>query len=212
MKKGEKMAAQKEASIISAIREMMKNGESEEKILKTLIEMGVKPQQAKRLIMVGQADTLSILQQDIGRIAKAQIENELPSLRKLVESELLKARKELKKNVKDELDEEMELFRKQVREDIKLVNDVTASLNEKIAKIDEKTEDTRAEVKEMQMRRLGTKNEWISLLLVGGGIAFNLSALVMFFYTFQAITLDSLVLIMVIALTGITMLFGSSII
>lgn len=206
------MATQKEASIISAIQEMMKNGESEEKILKTLIEMGVKPQQAKRLIMVGQADTLTILQEDIGRIAKSQIENELPSLRKLVESELAKSRKELKKNVKEDLDEEVELFRKQVREDIKLVNDVTSSMEEKIAKIDEKTEDIRGELKEMQMRRLGTKNEWVSLILVGGGIAFNLSALVIFFYTFQAITLDSIILIIVIALTGITMLFGSSII
>jgi len=206
------MAVKKEASIISAIREMMKNGESEENILKTLVEMGIKPAQAKRLMMVGQADTLTILQEDIGRIAKIQIEQEMPMLRKMVEDQLIQTRKELKKSVKDDLDDELEVFRKQVNEDIKLVNEVSASFEGKLGKIDEKAEDIRSEVKEMQMRRLGTKNEWISLLLIGGGVAFNAVALVMFLMTFQAITLDALILIIVIALTGITMLFGSSII
>jgi len=43
---------------------------------------------------------------------------------------------------------------------------------------------------------------------------FNVLAVIMFYLTFTAgtITLDSIILILVIALTGITMLFGSSII
>ncbi len=206
------MASKKEASIISAIREMMKNGESEDKILKTLTEMGIKHEQAKRLIMVGQADTLTILQEDIGRIARNQIENEIPALKKMVEEELRNAREELKKSVKGELGEEIELVQKQVKKDIQLVNDASTSYDNKLGKMDEKVNEVRGELKEMQMRRLGTKNEWISLMLVLGGIAFNISALYMFIVTFSAITLDSLILTAVIALTGITMLFGSSII
>lgn len=207
-----KMDEKRQKSIIKVIREMMQAGESNEKILQTLTEMGVKPEQAKRLISVGQAGTLGVLQQDIGKIAKTKIENEIPALRKMVEDQLMQAKKDLKKSVKDELDEELEVFRGQVNEDIKLVNEVTSSLGEKIGKVDEKADDIRAELKEMQMRRLGTKNEWISLILVLGGLVFNFCALYMFFVTFSAITLDSLILIIVIALTGITMLFGSSII
>lgn len=207
-----KEQAKKEASLIKVIREMMQAGEPNEKILKTLTEMGVKKEQAKRLIKVGQAGTLTVLQQDIGKIARSQIENEIPALRKMVEDQLIKAKKDLKKSVKGELDEELEVFRGQVNEDIKLVNEATSSIEGKIGKIDEKVEDVRGEIKEMQMRRLGTKNEWVSLILVLGGLAFNFSALYMFFITFGSITLDSLILIAVIALTGITMLFGSSII
>ena len=208
------MASKKEASIIGAIREMMKNGEPDEKILKTLVEMGVKPEQARRLIMIGQADTLTILQSDIGRIAKGQIENEMPALKRMVENELMKTRKELKKTVKDELDEEMEVFRGHMNEDLKLVNEVTGSLESKLGKIDEKVSDVRGEVKEMQMRRLGTKNEWLSLVLVVGGLAFNAFAFIMlyFIFTSASVTLDSLIMTIVTALTGITMLFGSSII
>jgi hypothetical protein len=208
------MATKKEASIVSAIRKMMESGEPEEKIIDTLVQMGVKPDQAKRLVMVGQADTLSILQEDIGRIAKTQIENEMPALQKIVETHLETTAKELKKTVKDELDEELELFRRQVNEDLKLVNEVSSGFEGKIDKIDEKVEAVRGEVKEMQMRRLGTKNEWISLLLMIGGVIFNVFALYMVYaeFTSASITLDSLILIMVMALTGITMLFGSTII
>jgi hypothetical protein len=208
------MATKKEASIVSAIRKMMESGEPEEKIIDTLVQMGVKPDQAKRLVMVGQADTLSILQEDIGRIAKTQIENEMPALQKIVETHLETTAKELKKTVKDELDEELELFRRQVNEDLKLVNEVSSGFEGKIDKIDEKVEEVRGEVKEMQMRRLGTKNEWISLLLMAGGVIFNVFALYMVYmeFTSASITLDSLILIMVMALTGITMLFGSTII
>ncbi len=208
------MPEKKEASIIKAIREMMQNGDTEEKIVATLQEMGVKPEQAKRLAMIGQADTLTVLQQDIGRVAKAQIENEIPALRKMVETELIQTKKDLKKSIKEELDDEMEAFGDRVKEDIKLVNEVNSSFGKKIGKVDEKIEEVKGEIKEMQMRRLGTKNEWISLVLVLGGIVFNVLAVIMFYLTFTAgtITLDSIILILVIALTGITMLFGSSII
>jgi len=208
------MPVKKEASIIKVIREMMQNGDTEEKIVSTLQEMGVKPEQAKRLVMVGQADTLTVLQQDIGRIAKSQIDNEIPALRKMVETELIRTKKDLKKSIKDELDDEMDAFADKVKEDIKLVNEVNSSFDKKIGKVDEKISEVKGEIKEMQMRRLGTKNEWISLVLVLGGIVFNVLAVIMFYLTFTAgtITLDSIILILVIALTGITMLFGSSII
>ena len=205
---------EKEASIIKVIREMMQNGEPNEKIIKTLVEMGVMPAQAKRLVMIGQADTLTVLSQDIGKIAKSQIENELPALNREIETRLVEARKELRKSVKDELDEDLEGFRKHVDEDIKLVNQVSSNYESKIQKIDAKVEDVRSELKDMQMRRLGTKNEWISLMLLLGGMIFNAFALYVIYSTFAsgAITLDALVLILVITLTGITMLFGSSII
>ncbi|MEM0360142.1 MAG: hypothetical protein QXK06_02275 [Candidatus Diapherotrites archaeon] len=208
------MVSKKEASIVNAIRTMMQSGEPEEKIIATLIEMGVKPDQAKRLVMVGQADTLTLIQEDIGRIARTQIENEIPALKKMVEDTLEKAQRELKKTVKEELDEELELFRRQVNEDLKLINEVNSSFEGKIAKVDEKTEEIKAEIKEMQMKRLGTKNEWISFMLMAGGVIFNVFAFYMVYieFTSQSITLDSLILIMVMALTGITMLFGSTII
>ena len=102
--KPEEKPGKRQAGIIRAIQKMMATGEPEEKIIKTLVDMGVNREQAKRLVMVGQADTLTILQQDIGRIAQAQIENQLPELRKLLEPQLVSARGELKKILKDELD------------------------------------------------------------------------------------------------------------
>ena len=55
-------------------------------------------------------------------------------------------------------------------------------------------------MKEMRMRRLGTKNEWVALMLVLGGIAFYITALYLLLIQFQNITMDLLILIITIAI------------
>ena len=209
---GQKEEASKETSIIKIIQQMMRTGESEDAIVKALIEMGIEESQARRLITVAQADTLALLQAEIGKIAREQIENEIPALQTYIDRALIQTKEELERKLKTDMRADINDLRDDVKKDVKLLHDVTENIDEKIEKLNEKINDLRSEVKEIQMRRLGTKNEWVSLLLVLGGIAFNVSALYLFFTEFQNITMDSLILIIVIALTGITMLFGSSII
>ena len=201
----------KEKSIIAIIQRMMRAGESEEAIIKSLIEMGIAEDQARRLLVIAQADTLALLQAEIGKIAREQIENEIPMLQTYIDKALIQVRDDLKSTLKADLRAEIKELREDLKRDVKLLHDVTDAMDEKMKSIEEKVSDLRAEVKEIQMRRLGTKNEWVSLMLVLGGISFCVSALYLFFTEFQNITMDSLILIIVIALTGITMLFGSSI-
>lgn len=208
----EKEVQGKETNVIKIIQQMMRAGESEDAIIKALIEMGIAEDQARRLINVAQADTLALLQAEIGKIAREQIENEMPALQTYIDRALIQTREELGRKLRADLKADINELRDDVKKDVKLLHDVTESLDDKINSFNEKLNDLRAEVKEIQMRRLGTKNEWVSLLLVLGGIAFCVSALYLFFIEFQNITMDSLILIIVIALTGITMLFGSSVI
>lgn len=207
-----KEAQGKETNVIKIIQQMMRAGESEDAIIKALIEMGIAEDQARRLINVAQADTLALLQAEIGKIAREQIENEMPALQTYIDRALIQTREELGRKLRGDIKADINELRDDVKKDVKLLHDVTESLDDKINSFNEKLNDLRAEVKEIQMRRLGTKNEWVSLLLVLGGIAFCVSALYLFFIEFQNITMDSLILIIVIALTGITMLFGSSVI
>jgi len=208
----QKGVSSKETSVIKIIQQMMRTGESEDAIVKALIEMGIEESQARRLITVAQADTLALLQAEIGKIAREQIENEIPALQTYIDRTFIQTKEELERKLKADMRADINELRDDVKKDVKLLHDVTENMDEKIEKIEDKINDLRAEVKEIRMRRLGTKNEWVSLLLVLGGIAFNVSALYLFFTEFQNITMDSLILIIVIALTGITMLFGSSII
>jgi len=63
----------KEASIIQIIQDMVKNGESEEKIIKTLESLGVEADKAKRLLLLGQADTFALLRNEISKIIAADM-------------------------------------------------------------------------------------------------------------------------------------------
>jgi len=69
-----------QASIISIIREMVKSGESEENIIKLLQELGIDPKSAKRLLLLGEADTFALLQNEINKMVKQAFEEEKPKL------------------------------------------------------------------------------------------------------------------------------------
>jgi thiamine pyrophosphate-dependent acetolactate synthase large subunit-like protein len=202
----------KEASVIKVIQEMLRAGESEEAIIKTLLEMGINENQAKRLLAVSQADTLALLQAEIGKIVREQLENELPALQTYIDKSLIQIRADLEGKLKGDVKAAIAEAREDLKRDVKLLHDVTDSTGEKIKSIEEKLADLRLEVKEMRMRRLGTKNEWVALMLVLGGIAFYITALYLLLVQFQNITMDLLILIITIAITGTTMFFGSSII
>ncbi len=206
------MASKSQSSIIKIIQDMVKSGESEKKIMDTLKELGVQPEQARKLLMLGQADTFAVLEGEIGKLSRMQVESAIPELKAEMQKELRKTQKSLEETVDEYLEEEAKNLKKKFSEQMKLVNEVNSAMNEKLDKIAGEVNDLRRELKEMQLRRLGTKNEWVTLLLVLGGVAFLGSALYFFFVMAQTITLDSIIIFIIICLTGITMLFSSTIV
>jgi len=202
----------KDANVVKVIQEMLRAGESEKAIVKALLEMGLSEAQAKRLLSLSQADTLALLQAEIGRIVREQMESEVPALQTYIEKALIQARSDLESKLKGDIRESLKEVKDDLKRDVKLLHDVNESTTGKIKSIEEKLSDLRLEVKEMRMRRLGTKNEWLSLIMVLGGISFYITALYLLLVQFQNITMDLLILIITIAITGTTMFFGSSII
>jgi len=206
------MAVKNKESISKIIQDMVRSGESEKKITDTLKELGVQPGQAKKLLMLGQADTFALLEGEIGKLSRMQVESAMPELKAEMQKELRKTQKDLEETLDEYVEEEAKNLRKKFSEQMKLVNEVNSAMNEKLDKVAGEAAEVRKEVKEMQLRRLGTKNEWVTLLLVLGGVGFLVSALYFFFVIAQAITLDSIIIFIIICLTGITMLFSSTIV
>ncbi len=206
------MPEKSQASIIKIIQDMVRSGESEKKIIDTLKELGVQPDQAKKLVMVGQADTFALLEGEIGKLSKMQVDKAMPELEARVEKEIKKAEKRLEETIDEYVGEAAKSLKKKFSDEMKLVNEVNSAMNEKLDKVREESANVGKELKEMQLRRLGTKNEWVTLLLVLGGVVFLGAALYFFFVVAQAITLDSIIIFIIMCLTGITMLFSSTIV
>ncbi len=77
-----------QASIVSIIREMVKSGESEENILASLKELGIKEKDAKKLLLLGEADTFALLQNEINKMVKEYFEKEKPAFEKHIREEI----------------------------------------------------------------------------------------------------------------------------
>ena len=101
-----------ESSIIKIIQRMVSDGESEEKIVQTLRDLGVDEDKAKRLLLLGQADTFALLRSEISKIVKEDLDKQKPEMKKFISSEAEKAGGQVRRNVWEELKKDAENYEK----------------------------------------------------------------------------------------------------
>jgi hypothetical protein len=81
-------AEKSEKGIIKIISEMIREGETEDKILKTLKALGAKDDEARRMLLVSQAQTFDQLKTEIGRIVETQISGDKPILKEMIKAQI----------------------------------------------------------------------------------------------------------------------------
>jgi len=216
--------AEKESSIIEIIQQMVEAGENEEKIVKTLQDLGVEPEKAKRLLLLGQADTFALLKSEIVKIVKKDVKAQEPELKKFIKEQTDKAVVEMKKHVETAAMEDIKkyekditgqskTFQEQIHDTVSQMADLSTRVKEKLNELGEKMQKVEQDMGEMKVRGIGQRNRMISLLLVLGGVAFMVSSLYLFFIKFQSfITIDSIIITVIMALIGITMIFVATVI
>lgn len=96
-----------EKSIIQIIQKMVQDNEPEQNILDTLKTLGVEESQAKRLLLIAQADTFTLLQSEIGKLVSTQIEakkNQIESdSKKFIDLEMQAKKLEMAKEFEKEM-------------------------------------------------------------------------------------------------------------
>lgn len=209
---------QKESSIIQIIQDMVKEGESEEKIIQTLQSLGVEPEKAKRLLLLGQADTFALLRNEISKIVSTDMDNEKPKIIKYLQDQSEVVSKDMKKKVSSEVMKDLEdyeknitgqskTFQQQMGENIRAVTDLTDRTKNALNELGLRINTIEKDMEEMKVKGVGSRNKFISLGLIALGLIFCLSALYMFFTNSQAMTMDSIIVTVIMALIGITLLF-----
>ncbi len=216
--------AKNEASIIEVIDKMVREGESEEKIIKTLKDLGVEPEKAKRLLLLGQADTFSLLKGEIKKIVEKEIEEEKPVMKKFIEEEAMSSaegmRTELTKAVISDLKDyekditgQSKTFQEQIKDNIGRINELNDRVRTKLNELGEAVRQTQVDMNEVKIKGIGGRNRFISNALWVLGLIFGLSVLYQFWtLSGQALTIDSLILMAIMALISVTMLFVATVI
>ncbi len=151
----EKKRAEK-ASIISVIQRMVASGESEENIIKTLRGLGVGTEQAKRLLLLAEANTFAVLQNEIGKIVRDYVEEEKPKLVAFIREEAKKAEKEMTDKVEKRA---LNAF----REDQLFIENQAmmfqARVNQSVKNILQLNEQTKASIRELASRLSNTERD-----------------------------------------------------
>ncbi len=110
------MTKGKEASIIEIIEEMVRAGESEEKIVQTLKDIGISDKQAKKLLLLGEADTFALLKNEIRKIVKEDMEKEKEVLLEAISDEIEKSEEKVETHVKKAIEEMRKSLKQQIAE------------------------------------------------------------------------------------------------
>ena len=209
----------KDVSIINIIQKMVANGDSENKIISTLRDLGVEEDKAKRLLLLGQADTFALLRSEISKIVADDVEKERVNSIKFIQEEARKAAEKSRvnveksvmadiKNYEKDITGQSKTFQDQISDTVKKFTNLSSEVREKLNDLGGHVHKIEVDMDEFKLKGLGGRNRYISYMLIIFGLAFCVFALYLFFTTFgAAISIDSVIMTVLMALIGITMLF-----
>jgi type I site-specific restriction endonuclease len=166
------------ASIVSIIREMVKAGESEANIIKSLKEVGIKEKDAKRLLLLGEADTFALLQSEINKMVREYFDREKPQLVKYIEQKVSEEEQEMVGKVEKRalsafkedqkfIENQATMFQARVNQSVKNILQLNQETKAKIADLAGRLSNTERSVWTIKERVLGSKTvRFISALLL----------------------------------------------
>lgn len=220
------MAAKKkiegtESGIIDIITKMVSEGEKEEKIIETLKELGVDSEKAKRLLLLGQADTFALLKGEIARIVSSEIDLEKPKLIASLQKEAEKARTEMRQKISKEVIEDVQKYEKSITGQSKTFQEQIQDTVRKMAELSDRVRDKlneqgivlqklQVDSEEMKLKGVGKRNWGVSILLIAIGIAFIAIDMYLFVDKFlpagSVLKPDAIAFAVLFAFVGVSML------
>ncbi len=165
------------AGIIEAIQEMVKSGESEENIIKSLQELGVKPDQAKRLLLLGEANTFALLQNEINKLVKRYVEEEKPRMALFIREEV--------KSIADKMTDKVEKRALNAfKEDQRFIENQAAvfqaRVNQSVKNILQLNQETKKNIADLNRRLADTERlAWSLKERVAGSKAINTASTIL---------------------------------
>ncbi|HZX34361.1 MAG TPA: hypothetical protein VFF09_03195, partial [archaeon] len=104
-------------------------------------------------------------------------------------------------------------FQEQIRDNIGRINELNDRVRTKLNELGEAVRQTQVDMNEVKIKGIGGRNRLISNALWVLGLIFGLSVLYQFWMlSGQALTIDSLILMAIMALISVTMLFVATVI
>lgn len=207
-------------SIIEVIQKMVQEGQPREKIIQTLKDLGVNDDQAKKLLLIAEADTFTLLRKEIGSMVKEEFFKNEKNFEDLIHDDLNKITKEEKNKIKDLAYSELNVAKKQIMQESKdfeervnktistsqrtvsMVKITLDSINERIAQIE-------LDMEQLKVHKFRKKTMLFSYAMLGLGAILLIVSLSLFALNFNRLDLAQIFMISILILASIVLMFAS---
>ncbi len=208
-----------QASIVSIIREMVKSGESEETILASLKELGIEEKDAKKLLLLGEADTFALLQNEINKMVKEYFDKEKPVFEQHIREEIKNEEKIMTDRVEKRalgafkedqkfIENQATMFQARVNQSVKNVLQLNQQTRQQIAELGGRISNNERETWSLKDRIYGSRMvSVISMILVALEIGLVAATVYLIFTGFGNIPYETLVITGAIGAILATMVF-----
>lgn len=147
--------AENNKSIVNIIETMLSNGESADKIMLTLKDLGVQEEQAKTLLMMAQTNSFAVLKGDISQQVNDKLNESYPKLEKqlteIVNQKTIEAQNNISKNVLNEISTKEQNYEQEQKKTVDKVINISVEQDQKI------------EVIKNKMNEIGTNYDKLAL-------------------------------------------------
>ena len=203
------------AGIIETIQTMVSNGESEESILSTLKTMGVTEKQAKRLLLVGQAETFKAIENDISSIVQKELAKNMKEHIKLLAQQARETGKINKQLVLQEVKKYvqnisgLEKFERETLDRVIESEDHAQQSLAKVLVMQKRMKTVEKDLNSLKEKHVGLRKNVFMMLLLSLGIVFA-AATVYVIFNDPAKLNDNILIVGVLGILAIASMFIST--
>ena len=210
----------KQESIIDVIQKMVQEGQSREKIISTLHDLGVNDEQSKRLLLIAEADTFTLLRKEINNLVKEEMVSQKKDFEEVIRHDLSLIEEEEKlkvgeiattqlKDVKDNILSQSKGFEDRVNKvindsqrTVSLVKVALDSLNSRLAQME-------LDVEQMKVHKFRKTSIIFSYAMLGIGAVLLCVAGFLMFTKWGILDAGQVIIIGILMLASIVLMFAS---
>ena len=207
-------------SIINVIQKMVQEGQPREKIIQTLKDLGVEEEQAKKLLLIAEADTFTLLRKEINSMIKEEFAGQKSQFEDIIHKDLAKVEEEERSKVRElavaqlsdvrqEVINEARGFEERVNKTINssqktvsMVKIALDSINERIAQMELDTE-------QLKVHKFRKRSMVFSYIMLATGVMLLATSLILFLWKFADLDNTQILMIGIMVLASITLMFAS---
>jgi len=207
-------------SIIDIIQKMVQEGQPRERIVQTLRDLGVSDDQAKKLLLIAEADTFTLLKKEINSLVKTEFASQRKDFEGIIHKDLESLEEEEKEKVKQVALSELSSVQEEVMSEAKgfegrvnktisssekavsLVKIALDSLNNRIAQ-------TELDIEQLKVHKFRRKSMFFSYAMLALGCVVLVMAFVLLFMGFGKLDSGQILVIAILILASITLMFAS---